>query len=92
VENYFYYFTDRINLDGMTEIPIVYRDLKGNQTQRCIIPQIIGKSSSGEMYIQAFCKLRNDIRVFKLSGILALSQTPREFFEQLYYRALQTHV
>jgi hypothetical protein len=82
--NHLCYLRDHVLVNDPLELSIHYCDVAGNQTQREIVPQIIGKNNSGEMYIQAFCRLRDDIRVFKLSGIIALNQTPQEYFEQLY--------
>lgn len=56
-------------IENSLVVEIKYRDKSGEETTRQIEPQII-ILKQGLWYIYAFCRLRNDFRVFKASRII----------------------
>ena len=53
-----------------TNLLIEYADADGVITNRVITPQIIYRENN-VLYIRAFCRLRNDLRTFRVDRILA---------------------
>lgn len=62
-----------------------YIDRFGNQTARTVEPyQLVSKSS--HWYLQAYCRTRNDFRLFRLSRILNLQMEEEVFVPRAYQK------
>lgn len=68
-------------------ISFEYANHKGNKTARTLEPyQLVLKS--GHWYIQGYCLMRNDFRLFKLSRISSLQICEEKFIQREYQKPL----
>ena len=66
-------------------LSFAYIDRFGKQTARTVEPyQLVSKSS--HWYLQAFCRTRNDFRLFRLSRILNLRMEEEAFVPRAYQK------
>lgn len=68
-------------IEKLITVNITYVDKNSNRTEREIEPHVI-VLKQGVWYVYAYCRVRNEFRIFKLSRILYASQTNNKFVKR----------
>lgn len=63
---------------------IAYVDVKGDNTERTIIPYRVVRASDGRTYTHAYCGLRHDKRAFRVDRIVSVVVGEKEVPDDMY--------
>lgn len=81
--------TQKIKIwEGSCVAELIYQDAKKETSERKVEIQKLYKTPMGEYYIKGFCYLRQDVRDFKVSGILSAKLRNQECSDHQKFVAL----